>query len=357
MPKVLPATRHFRLAQALRRKIQRMEVGQPLPTVLELRKQYKCSQATVERALDRLRREGLIERPAGQLRLTVAATSDPALFRVAMIRPDYPSTTFEELSRAIIDAGKKRNWTFELESYRHLKGLQLARVIGDADGAVLLPNSEEFPAHLLNALRRPRKPLVIIQDPPPGLGISSVRIDDEQVGRMAVEYLAQIGHRRILLLISEPHSPSNNLRSAGWREAMEKLGEQHLDELVVDPNLKPFSNPLMATYEYFSRWLDQPHPHFTAVFCPAWTGAAAALRALREHDLHVPQRVSLVAHGGEGSIAPFLYPELTAIETDIPAYAEKVVDVLEKHLQGDGRIHNLAIESQLVVRATTASLG
>lgn len=354
MPKTLPATRHFQLAQKLRKQILGMEIGAPLPTVAEMRQQFACSQATIERALDRLRREGLVERPAGQLRLTVAANSDPAAYRVAMIRPDYPSPTFEELARVIIEAGKARNWAFELQSYRQMSGLNLTKLLRDADGAVLVPTSERFPDHLLRALKRPHRPIVIIQDPPPGLRVSSVRIDDEEIGRGAVKHLAELGHRRILLLVSEPPAPSGDLRIAGWRQAMEELGQENIDELIVKPNLKPFDNSLLSTYEYFNQWLSKPHPHFTAVFCPAWTGAAAALRALREHRIEVPRQVSVVGHGGEGYIGPFLFPALTAMETDVPAYGERVVQVLHDLLKGQKKVRNLTVSSKLVLRQTCA---
>jgi len=356
MPKTLADTLHFKLAQLLRADVGKMKVGDPLPTVLELKQKFQCSQATVERAIDRLRREGLVVRPLGTLRLTVAHASDPATFRVAMIRPDYPSPTFEELSRVIIEAGKRRNWAFDLETYRTLSSLDLAKAMGDNDGAILLPMSERFPDHLLVALRRPNRPVVIIQDPPEGVRVSSVRIDDEEVGRLAVEHLAALGHRRILLLLSEPPAPSGQYRSEGWRRTMETIGERNLDELVVDPKVRPFDNSMLSTYEFFTQFLRQAHAPFTAVFCPACTGAVAALRALREAGISVPRDVSVVAHGGEGYLSPFLFPSLTAVETDITSYAEKIVELLEMQLLRTGDTQNLTVASKLIQRETTAKV-
>lgn len=353
MPKTLTATRHFKLAQALREAIRKMKPGDPLPTVMELRQQFGCSQATVERALDRLRREGLIDRPAGQLRLTVAAASDPAKYRVALVRPDYPSPTFEELCRVIVEAGKERDWAFEWQSYRFLDGLDLNSALGDADGGVLLPTSEPFPAHLLAGLERPRRPLVVIQDPPPVKGVGVVRMDDEEIGRLAVEHLRSLGHRRILMLHSEPSGASAELRAKGWRAAMEALGEADIDSLVVDPKLRPFDNTMLQTYEFFAKWLASPTTHFTAVFCPAWTGAAAALRALRERNIAVPAQVSVVAHGGESKIGPFLYPPLTAVETDLVAYGRAVIDTLESMFQTNKPGEPRIIHSTLVKRASS----
>jgi LacI family transcriptional regulator len=255
----------------------------------------------------------------------------------------------------IVDAGKARDWSFDLVSYRKLEGLSLRRAIGDNDGAILLPTSEPFPDNLRSALRRPPCPVVVIQDPPTGLNVGSVRIDDVQIGELATRHLMELGHQRILLFLSEPMAPSGSLRAQGWRNVMTEAREQNLQELVVDSHVQPFDNSMFGSYRYFSQWLESPHPPFTAIFCAAWTGAVAAMRALREHNYRIPKDVSIVSHGGEGYIAAFLFPALTAVETNIQDYGKKVVDVLQDQIENpDDPVQNIVVPSQLVVRSTTA---
>ena len=355
MPKTLAATKHFKLAQHLRKEIAVMQPGDTLPTVMELQRNFGVSQATVERALDRLRKEGLVIRPSGQLRLVVAEQSDPAAHRVALIRPDYPSASFEELARVIVDAGKSKDWAFDLIHYRKMESIDLRRDIGDNDAAILLPTTEAFPESLMASLKRPRRPVVVIQDPPVGLRVSSVRIDDVEIGKLAVKHLVELGHQRILLFLNEPMAPSGALRAQGWREAMIELGQTNIEELVVDCHLKPFDNSITQSYQYFSDWLAKPHTPFTAIFCACASGAVAVLRALREHNLSVPNQISVISHGGESYMAPFLYPALTAVETDIPAYGRVVVQQLDKQLQNHAEpVESIVVPSVLVVRQTTA---
>src|SRR5260370_27742495 len=102
MPKTLARTKHFQLTQMLRKLIREMQPGDPLPTVAELRREFNVSQATVDSAVDRLRREGLVLRPAGRLRVVVAAAGDPAVHRIAPIRPDYPSPPFAQLAPVLL---------------------------------------------------------------------------------------------------------------------------------------------------------------------------------------------------------------------------------------------------------------
>jgi len=181
-----------------------MSPGQTLPTLAELRQEFQVAELTVTRALAQLRREGLIYRPDGRQRPVVAAISDRALARVAMIRPDYPSMDYEAIARAVVRAGRERDWVFDQVSYRSLEGLELTRAIGNNDAAALLPTSEPFPNHLLTALAAPRRPVVVLQEPPPGLDAPVVRNDDVLIGRSLVEHVAALGHSRILMVVDQP---------------------------------------------------------------------------------------------------------------------------------------------------------
>ncbi len=146
MPKTLPATKHFKLAQTLRAQIRKMSPGDPLPTVLQLRERFSVSQATVDRALDRLRREGLITRPAGQLRPVVTDTPLPTLHRVALIRPAVPSAFYEQVAREVARIGMQKEWAFEWINYSSLTSARLREALGDHDAAVFMPSAEHLPA-------------------------------------------------------------------------------------------------------------------------------------------------------------------------------------------------------------------
>jgi DNA-binding GntR family transcriptional regulator len=68
MPKSVTETKYYQLSQKLCRLFKSMSPGDVVPTVTELKGRYNVSQATVDSALSRLRDEGLIYRPAGQMR-------------------------------------------------------------------------------------------------------------------------------------------------------------------------------------------------------------------------------------------------------------------------------------------------
>jgi len=352
MPRRLAATKHFRLSQRLRQELRAIPAGQQVPTVQELRASHGVSIATVERALRRLEREGLILRPAGRQRFVVAEVHDRALRRIALIRPDYPSSNADAICRAVVEAGRGYDWSFDLSSFRDLGGLDLGRAIGEADAAVFLPSSEAFPGHLLDALRQPRKPLVVLHQHVEIGTASSVSVDDRQVGRLAARHLLALGHRRIAITLDQPHDSTVMERLAGWREAMAEAGQSGLDDLILDCGVESGEDARQVAYRSFLRRLEAPVA-FTGLFCISAFGAMGVLRALRERAVAVPDRVSVVAYGDEVGLGAFLNPPLTVVEIDVKAYGRAAAEILDRQLTDpQSPARQVVIAPHLVVHET-----
>lgn len=356
MPKLISTTKHFQIAKKLRARFRQYKPGQQLPTVRELADEMQVSQGTIVKTLGTLREEGVINRPAGKMRLVVAERHDRHLHRVAIIRPDWHSTDFDAVIHSVVQAGRRRGWGFDLKTYASLQNVDLNRLTDVNDAAVLLPNSEPFPDHLRDALRRPTKPVVVVYEPIRGLGVPTVNVDDRQCGRLAVEHLAGLGHRKILAIMSEPPSAMVLERIAGWRDAMRE--HQLVDDpeaLFVNCGTKSGQESIEVAYDYLSGWMSRPHPEFTAIVCDCWA-SLAVMRVLRENDIRIPDDVSMVAFAGEGAIAAFLNPPLTAFEVDMVSYGERVIDNLEQAFAGEHPASDTHIPVELKPRKTTARL-
>lgn len=357
MPKGLAETKHFRLACKLRQQVRLMSPGAPLPTVSELRMRFKASQSTISQAMSVLRREGLVHRPAGKKRLLVSRISHSAAHRIALIRSDYPSEDFEALCRAVVEAAIEKNWLFDLVNYRDLATLDLEFAIGDNDAGVFLPTSEAvLPPHIVDALRWKRKPLVVLQESAEGLPVGNVLVDNSEVGRLAVEHLVGLGHRNIALVLDQPNDSMILPRAAAWRKAMSEMSvtEESIEKMFVDCGIKPGQDALRTTYRYFGQWLDDSPPEFSAVFCTSCKGAMAVLRALRERNIDVPGKVSVIAFAGEASLSDFFSPPLTAIEVNIAAYGSAVIETMEQLFKEPGlKPQQIKIEPYLSIRQST----
>ncbi|MEO0515427.1 MAG: LacI family DNA-binding transcriptional regulator [Planctomycetota bacterium] len=357
MPRTTFLTKHFELTQLLRKRFATYRAGQEIPTVRELAETMGVAQGTIVKTLHSLREEGVIERPAGRMRLVVRELHHHVTKRIAIIRPSWPSPEYDSTVRSIMAAGKKRDWGFDLLTYESLQKVDLNRLTGVNDATVLMPNSEPFPDHLRSALRNPDKPTVVVNEIVDGLEAPSITIDENSSGRQAVNHLADLGHRKILAIMSEPPAGMVQARIAGWREVMvERELVEDVDQYFVNCGCRPGMQSTDHAYEYLSRWMAQSDLDYTAIFFDAWTGALAGCRVLRELGIRVPEDISVAAYAGSGSIAAYLSPALTATEADSEAYGEVVVAELNKIFKGGQSSAQIRVPPRMMIRESAIAL-
>lgn len=135
---------------------------------------------------------------------------------------------------------------------------------------------------------------------------SSVTIDDEAILEQAVEYLYEQGHRRIALLIPKFDNRSiSELRYMGYCRAMKKLGLPIREEDVFFcENFHP-ENGYEAIYEGCRAGVS-----FTALVAASDLLGIAAIRALHELGVKVPEDCSLVGVDGL-ELAKYTIPSIT----------------------------------------------
>lgn len=355
MSKTLPTTKYYQVARQLRDQVKQLAPGLALPTQREMMRSFGASQATIERAVKRLQREGLVHRPAGSRRVIVRRQADPAALRLCLVRPDWPSPLYDAICRAIAGAGKQRDWAFSYVTYRSMVSIDIEAIANQDDAAVLMTSSEAFPEALSRVLAKPPIPIVIAQDHRPGTPASSVSINDRQMARTATRYLLDLGHRRPMLALPSLVTGPMHHALEGWRQAMEAAGEGDLDSLVVDAKTLPQHDVRYTAYERWKALLAGPGPRPTAVYCANSAVVLGVLRALREAGLRVPQDVSVVGADAISGDGPFMDPPLTATTVDMTRYGEALAKLIEG--QVDGTItepRQLWIDAELTVRESTA---
>jgi len=210
----------------------------------------------------------------------------------------------------------------------------------------------------VDAFNRLRKPIVFLRDKPDAVQANSIWVDDLVVGQMATQHLLDLGHRRIVVMLSEPPNPSSTSRLHGWSIAMKKKGLKQQEALIVDCSVRPGKDSLQGSYERFSAWLETNRRPFTAIFCVAWTGALAALRALRERKILVPGKVSLITYDNESPISNFTNPPLTTVGMNVGKYAQEAIQLIQHSLSGPGKgeKQQILLKPDLIQRESTVPL-
>ena len=180
---------------------------------------------------------------------------------------------------------------------------------------------------------------------------SSVSIDDFAAAYAAVEMLIRHGHRRIAALVPscDDHSISE-LRYMGYREALNDYGIV-FDERLLEETGGCFE--LKETYEGACRLLERG-ADFTALFAMSDATAIAAMKAIEDHGLRIPEDVSVVAIDGL-SVSAYFSPTLTTMVQPAEEMGAACVSILSSVLEG-GPTRHLRLEAQLRPGASVRAL-
>jgi DNA-binding LacI/PurR family transcriptional regulator len=196
------------------------------------------------------------------------------------------------------------------------------------------------------AAATPGVPLVVI-GPRPGQVADALclNIDQDAGGRLAVEHLVGLGHRRIALLHGPERSVDAEQRQAGALAACAAHGvrptEYRGDWSVGSGYLTGSS--IVALPD-----ADRP----TAVVAANDQMALGLMAAFREHGTAVPDDISVVGFD-DAPEAAYYSPPLTSVRQDFRALGALVVDTLLDCIRGGSPAPSL-LAPTLTVRASTA---
>ncbi len=213
------------------------------------------------------------------------------------------------------------------------------------DGLIIAPVQSKFESFSL--LQEHNTPFVFIARYMPGIDTDYVVCDDQEVGRIATEYLIMKGHRRIMFLNSFSNS-SSELRQRGYEVSLKSHG------IPIVPDLIRIVRGENKTQEVMIATLKEGlRPN--AVFCFCDDMAVGVLQVLNNLGIKVPEDMAIVSCDN----LPFtglLHPSLTTI--DIPKFemgVEAVKILLTKIKYGKKKTTQVVLEPKLIERDSTNS--
>lgn len=222
------------------------------------------------------------------------------------------------------------------------------------DGVILLSmadcNRDTEYLKMLHDLGAPKKhiPIVSLER---SLGVAdcdAVLVDNFQAAMHIVNHLADCGHQKIAHITGPMSFEMCQLRSDGYRRALQDNGLPYEPMWVKKGNFSPLSG-----YEKMKELL-QEAPEFTAVFADNDQMAIGAMKAIHEAGLQIPGDIAIA---GFDNIFPstLIQPSLTTI--DIPSYqmgvvaAQRLLNRIDGKITGQGE--PIMMDSHLIVRQST----
>lgn len=198
----------------------------------------------------------------------------------------------------------------------------------------------------IQGLCRSSIPAVFIDSTFQGKHATYVKSDYTHGARVAAEHLIQLGHRRIAFFPGETLSVTGTERFLGYQQALSHAG------LFMDPGL--ICQTGWGTREAYeaAMLLLSERRDFTAIVAASDMLAFGVMRALRKHNLRVPEDVSLIGFD-DIDLSEDADPPLTTIHQDVQALSQGAIARLLQLIAGEEQLAPLIVPTQLIVRAST----
>jgi LacI family transcriptional regulator len=178
--------------------------------------------------------------------------------------------------------------------------------------------------------------------------VQCINIDNVLGGYMATLHLLQQGHLNIAHIKGLLNQPDAVARFVGYKKALQELGIKVQPKLVKQGDFSSESG-----YKLTKELIDSKR-HFSAIFAANDQTAYGAIKALHDHELRVPEDVSVV--GFDDLPTSFYFtPALTTMRQPVEEVgvvcAESILNLLS------GERHNARLPPiELIVRQSTKSI-
>jgi len=228
------------------------------------------------------------------------------------------------------------------------------------DGLIVVANWLFVDIHVLADLNKAEVPTVTIGWEIPGNRVSFVMVDNEVGGRMALEHLYQLEHRRIAII----RGPKRLIDSGPRWRGIQKFAQSV--KLEIDPGLVlqlPEVWDATASFEHGYRLTEellQKKKKFTALLAFDDLTALGAIRALTKAGVSVPEQCSVVGFD-DVAISGLSAPSLTTVRQPLETMGGTAVNIVMEAIKSrqenrDGSMVAQKLHPELVIRDSTRAI-
>ena len=218
------------------------------------------------------------------------------------------------------------------------------------DGFIVL--GTELNAHELEFFTRLTKPMVFIDTWFPLAVFDCIDMDNDDGVFQSIQYLYTMGHRSIGLVKSSYETRNFKMREQGFRESMEYFSMPVQEKFIagVDPTVDQAA-------EDMDKFLNKTARLPTAFFCMNDIMAYGCMKALRDHNIRVPEDVSVIGFDDLPS-SNITEPPLTTIRVSTQQIGERALERLSDKINGFAhtRPEKILIAGKLMIRSSVRQL-
>lgn len=216
--------------------------------------------------------------------------------------------------------------------------------------AVVMDGNEELRQRLAPYIAEGM--LVVLYDNDlPGLAADRVFVENRRASKRLVDHMLDLGHERVAILHGNLRDSVARDRLEGYRDALKAHGVAEIPELLMDAGWNE-----QRAYSGMGDLMALPNPP-TAVFGANYNMSIGALRWLQEHDVSIPEGMSLGSFDDVPAFSVHL-PGITTVGQPVEKIAEMIVSTLQQRLAPGGPAgkRTVRIDADIILRGSTRRL-
>lgn len=270
---------------------------------------------------------------------------------VPAIHHAFADVYFGEIISGIYEAASERGYRMLLEVARreYVLRREYLTILDDCsvDGILFIGATEEH--NWLEDFHDTSRPLMVVNTRLERWNLHRVVCDYEAAGRLAADYLADLGHRRIAH-IAGPSGVVATIRdlSESFLARLEQRGIRMAGNMVVEGQL------LVETGRFAAAELLRRDPRLTAIFSANDKMALGAYQAIREAG-KVPGKDIAVIGCDDIPTAALADPPLTTVRMNYVDVGATAARRLLEHIESNGSAEGLIFEKLPVALAARES--
>lgn len=272
---------------------------------------------------------------------------------IGIIVPDSSNLVFSQIGKEIenILAGYDYNVVICNSNYDIKKDINHINVLisRSIDGLIIIPSKEDI--NIFQDIKNENIPIVVIDRAIEGLKADFVMSNDYNVMLEVIDYLSNLGHKRISYINREADLYHSIKRLQGYVDGLKKNNLNFFKELVTDDG----GLSLQDGYHEMEKFLTMENKKKpTAIIAFNDIIAIGAIRAIKDNNFKIPEDFSILGFDNI-FFDEYLETKLTSVTANKKEIAELTVKFLLKRINGDISEPKWALNHrQLVIRETTA---
>lgn len=298
-----------------------------IPGERRIAEELGVSHMTARKAVQYLIAQGVVsKRPAGRVARARTRVRPNCQLHIAFIAPAFDSTTTQRWRLALDRLVTARQGSLRQVAYVSAHDPVITDALeGEFDGVFLIP-PVGISSLLIKRLAAERGRVVTLFHDLTEYGIPCIDMNSPASIWRIAQHLAELGHKRVDCLNTQPVIPLIERRITAWEEAAARFG---IETVVHRHEVASFDHPDLRAYEVVGALLDDPaYDSVTGLFCTTTAACRGAVRAAYVRKVQVGKGLSLAAPDGyiEARLAT---PSLTTLEDpDLTPYLSRGIDWL-----------------------------